>query len=137
MKTLNKTFLLLLSIAFFSIGSYAQTIGGDNDESILTYAEQMPSFPGGSEALNKFITTNMKYPPLAKENGIEGRSMLSFTVGSDGKISNIQDIKKLGWGCDEEAIRLVKLMPAWIPGKQNGKAVAVRYTLPVKFAMQQ
>ncbi|OYU95240.1 MAG: energy transducer TonB [Bacteroidetes bacterium B1(2017)] len=115
------------------------TEGGEGDgeaPEILTFAEQMPEFAGGTEELYKYLSKNIQYPPLARENSIEGKVVLTFVVGSDGKISQIEQVgKKLGWSCDEEAIRVVKNMPPWTPGKQNGKAVVVKFTLPIRFQL--
>jgi protein TonB len=113
------------------------TEGGDGDANeILTFAEQMPEFAGGTEEMYKYLGKNIMYPPNARENSVEGKVVLTFVVGSDGKISQIEQVgKKLGWGCDEEAIRVVKSMPAWTPGKQNGKAVTVKFTLPIRFQL--
>lgn len=115
------------------------TEGGEGDgdaPEILTFAEQMPEFNGGQEEMYKYLGKNIQYPPLARENSIEGKVVLTFVVGSDGKITQIEQVgKKLGWGCDEEAIRVVKNMPNWTPGKQNGKAVTVKFTLPIRFQL--
>ncbi len=115
------------------------TEGGEGDgdaPEILTFAEQMPEFSGGQEEMYKYLGKNIQYPPLARENSIEGKVVLTFVVGSDGKITQIEQVgKKLGWGCDEEAIRVVKNMPNWTPGKQNGKAVTVKFTLPIRFQL--
>jgi protein TonB len=115
------------------------TEGGDGDgdaPEILTFAEQMPEFSGGTEEMYKYLSKNIAFPPLARENGVEGKVVLTFVVGSDGKISQIEQVgKKLGWGCDEEAVRVVKGMPSWTPGKQNGKPVTVKFTLPIRFQL--
>jgi periplasmic protein TonB len=115
------------------------TEGGEGDgdaPEILTFAEQMPEFTGGVEEMYKYLSKNIQYPPLARENSVEGKVVLTFVVGADGKISQIEQVgKKLGWNCDEEAIRVVKNMPKWTPGKQNGKAVTVKFTLPIRFQL--
>lgn len=111
-------------------------VTGEEAPEIMTFAEQMPEFPGGTEAMMSYLSKNIQFPPLARENGIEGRVILQFVVDKDGKISNIEVVKKLGWGLEEEAIRVVKAMPAWKPGKQNGKPVFVKFTLPVTFRLQ-
>jgi protein TonB len=108
---------------------------GDAGPEIVTFAEQMPEFEGGVEEMNKYLGKNIQYPPVAKENGIEGKVIIQFVVGTDGKITQVEAVKKLGWGLEEEAIRVVKSMPAWRPGKQNGKPVTVRYTIPVLFRL--
>lgn len=99
--------------------------------------EQMPQFPGGDSELMKFIGNNLKYPPIAAENGIEGRVVIRFVVGKDGKVSDAQVLRSLDPSCDKEAIRVVKSMPTWVPGMQNGRKVPVYYTLPVLFKLQK
>lgn len=111
-------------------------VTGDTGPEIVTFAEQMPEFEGGTEAMMNYLAKNINYPNIARENGIEGRVVLQFVVGIDGKISQIEVLKKLGWGMEEEAIRVVKSMPPWRPGKQNGKPVYVKFTLPVVFKLQ-
>jgi protein TonB len=108
---------------------------GDEGPQIVTFAEQMPQFEGGQEEMMKYLQKNLNYPPVARENGIEGRVVLQFVVGTDGKISQIEVLKKLGWGLEEEAVRVVKAMPPWRPGKQNGKPVYVKFTLPIVFKL--
>ncbi|MES2779461.1 MAG: TonB family protein [Bacteroidota bacterium] len=110
-------------------------VTGDTGPEIVTFAEQMPEFEGGQEEMMKYFSKNINYPPVARENGIEGKVILSFVVGTDGKISQIEVLKKLGWGLEEEAVRVVKSMPPWRPGKQNGKPVFVKFTLPVTFRL--
>jgi protein TonB len=109
---------------------------GEEATEIVTFAEQMPEFPGGQEAMMAFLSKNIQYPPMARENGIEGRVVLQFVVDKDGNISNIEIVKKLGWGLEEEATRVVKTMPAWKPAKQNGKPVVLRMILPIVFKLQ-
>jgi protein TonB len=103
---------------------------------IFTVVESMPTFPGGMGALMKYLAENIKYPPLAKESGIQGRVFINFVVEPDGSISNVKVLRGIGGGCDEEAVRVVKNMPKWSPGKQRGKPVRVSYNLPVKFTLQ-
>jgi TonB family protein len=104
--------------------------------SVYTTVEQMPEFPGGTEAMMKFIGENLKYPPEAIKQKISGRVLVNFIVGKDGKIKNVKVIRGIGLACDEEAIRVVNAMPAWIPGKQKGEPVDVRFTLPITFALK-
>ncbi|GAB3823071.1 energy transducer TonB [Pontibacter rugosus] len=106
------------------------------EEKPYTYVEQMPTFPGGESEMLKYLGKNIRYPAVAQRAGVEGLVVLSFVVGRTGEISEIQVIKNLGAGTDEEAMRVVKSMPKWTPGKQNGRAVPVRYTLPVRFAIK-
>ena len=109
---------------------------GDESKTIFTIVEEMPSFPGGDAARNKFLSENIVYPTQASENGIQGTVYVSFIVNTDGKTENIKILRGIGGGCDEEAMRVVKLMPRWKPGKQNGKMVSVFYTMPVYFKLQ-
>ena len=109
---------------------------GDESKTIFTIVEEMPSFPGGDAARNKFLSENIVYPMQASENGIQGTVYVSFIVNTDGKTENIKILRGIGGGCDEEAMRVVKLMPRWKPGKQNGKMVSVFYTMPVYFKLQ-
>jgi protein TonB len=102
----------------------------------LFAVEQQPEFPDGTAALYKWLGQNIKYPAIARENGIEGQVVLSFVVEKDGSITDIKPLRELGGGCTDEAIRVVKMMPKWRPGKQNGRAVKVKYTLPVKFKLE-
>jgi protein TonB len=102
---------------------------------IFVVVEQMPEFPGGEKALYEFLAKNIKYPAVAKENGIEGKVYIKFVVNEDGSVSQAQIVRGIGGGCDEEALKVVKQMPKWKPGKQRGKTVKVWYTLPVYFKL--
>jgi len=106
------------------------------EEKPYTYVEQMPTFPGGEGEMMKYLGKNIRYPAAAQRAGVEGLVVLSFVVSKTGEISDIQVIKNLGAGTDEEAMRVVKSMPKWTPGKQNGRTVPVRYTLPVRFSIK-
>lgn len=103
------------------------------DDPILSFAEQMPEFNG---ELYEYLSKNINYPVEAKENKIEGKVIVQFIVEKDASVSNVAVIKKAGWGMDEEAIRVVRAMPNWKPGKQNGKPVRVKYTLPINFKLK-
>jgi len=108
-----------------------------DDEKPYTYVEQMPQFKGGDTEMLKFLGSNIRYPEAAQEANVEGLVVLSFVVERDGALKDIEVLKKLGSGTDEEAIRVVKLMDGqWSPGMQNGVAVPVRYTLPVRFTIK-
>ena len=100
---------------------------------IFTVVEQMPSFPGGEEALLKYIGSHIKYPSVALEQGIQGMVMLRFVVNPDGHVGEVQVLKSLDPYCDREAKRVIQSLPKFIPGKQQGRAVAVWYTCPVRF----
>ncbi len=106
------------------------------EQHIFVVVENMPSFPGGNGALMKYLATHIKYPELAKESGIQGRVFINFVVERDGSIDHVKVLRGIGGGCDEEAVRVVKSMPKWIPGKQRGKPVRVSFNLPVKFTLE-
>ena len=106
------------------------------DEQVVLIPGEYPEFPGGLDALMGYLSKNIEYPPLARENNIQGRLVLSFIIEKDGSISHIEVLRSLGWGCDEEAIRVIQSMPRWTPGKNNGNPVRVRMNLPVKFMLQ-
>lgn len=99
------------------------------------HVEQNPEFAGGNAAMAEFLRKNLKYPAAASQAGIQGRVFVQFTVGSDGKVENVQAIKGIGFGCDEEAVRVIGLMKDWKPGKQGGIPVRVRFTMPIVFQM--
>ena len=103
---------------------------------VFTIVEQMPSFPGGDAKMYEYLGKNIKYPQIARETGIQGRVFVNFVVEPDGSVSNVKVLRGIGGGCDEEAMRVVKAMPKWSPGKQRGKTVRVSYTLPVVFKLQ-
>lgn len=107
------------------------------EEEIFLIVEDQASFPGGEAKLYEFIRNNVKYPQLAKETGIEGTVFVQFVVEKDGTLSNVQALRKIGGGCDEEAIRVVKSMPKWKPGSQRGRNVRCSFTIPIKFTLQR
>jgi len=105
-------------------------------QQIFTIVEQMPEFPGGEEKLFEYLGKNIKYPSMARENGITGTVYVTFVVEGNGEISDVKKLRGIGGGCDEEAMRVVKAMPSWRAGKQNGKSVRVQYNLPIKFTLR-
>lgn len=106
------------------------------EDKVFDMVEQMPQFPGGPAELLKYIAAHLKYPVIAAENGVQGRVTCQFVVGKDGKVRDVKILKTLDPYCDKEAVRVIMTMPNWIPGKQNGKAVAVKYTVPITFRLQ-
>lgn len=106
------------------------------EEKPFDIVEQMPTFPGGDGKLMEWLSKNIKYPAVAEENGVQGRVIVRFVVGKDGSISNASVVRSVDPSLDKEALRVVKAMPRWIPGKQNGAAVPVWFTLPVTFQLQ-
>ena len=95
----------------------------------------MPSFPGGSGKLSEFLGANVSYPPVAAENGIQGRVLVRFVVERDGTITNVSVAKGVDASLDHEAVRVVKKMPKWNPGKHNGKPVRTKFTVPITFKL--
>ena len=109
----------------------------EDEEVVFVVVETMPEFPGGQQALFKYLSENVKYPVIAQENGIQGRVICQFVVNKDGKIVDVEVVRSGGDpSLDKEAIRVIKSMPPWKPGKQRGKAVRVKYTVPVNFRLQ-
>lgn len=105
-------------------------------QQIFVVVEDMPHFPGGEAALMKYLGTHIQYPDLAKESGIQGTVFINFVVEPNGHIDHVKVLRGIGGGCDQEAVKVVKNMPKWVPGKQRGKPVRVSFNLPVKFTLQ-
>lgn len=103
---------------------------------IFTVVEQMPMYPGGDAALMGYLRDNIKYPTVAAENGVQGRVVVGFVVERDGSITDVNILRGVDPSLDREAMRVVKSMPRWNPGKQNGSAVRVKYQVPVSFRLQ-
>jgi periplasmic protein TonB len=135
------------------IVSIATVVGGDDEngkdiadlkevvtqvaqETTYEVVEQMPSFPGGESELLAYIGKNLKYPVIAQENGIQGTVIVRFVVSKTGSVDKVEVLRSLDSACDREAIRVVRTLPNWIPGKQNGANVAVYYTLPIKYKLE-
>jgi len=137
---MNRIILSVLIALPLSLSSQ-QTLNGldsssatDTSEVEVFYiVEQMPEFPGGHEAMFRFIMENLEYPEMAKRTGIEGRVLAEFTVDTIGNLTDIGIIRSIGGGCEEETIRVLELMPPWKPGIQKGKAVSVKFHLPLSF----
>ena len=106
------------------------------EQEIFQVVESMPEFPGGEEARIQFLRDNIKYPQMARESGIQGTVYVTFVVETDGRVTGVRVLRGIGGGCDEEAMRVVKAMPRWIPGKQRGKPVRVQFNMPIKFTLQ-
>ena len=109
----------------------------EEEEVVFVVVESMPEFPGGQQALFKYLSENVKYPVIAQENGIQGRVICQFVVNKDGSIVDVEVVRSGGDpSLDKEAVRVIKTMPKWKPGKQRGKPVRVKYTVPVNFKLQ-
>lgn len=107
------------------------------EDEIFVVVEKQPEFPGGMAALMKFLGSNIKYPVIAQENGIQGRVICNFVVEKNGSITDVQVVRGQDPSLDKEAVRVIESMPKWSPGQQRGKPVRVRFTLPVVFRLQQ
>lgn len=112
-----------------------ETSPNNEDDKIFDIVEQMPTFPGGNGKLSEFLSQNVRYPVVAVENGIQGRVIVRFVVERDGSVSNVSVAKGVEASLDQEAVRVVKLMPKWNPGKQNGKAVRTKFNVPISFQL--
>jgi len=106
------------------------------ENNIYTVVDEMPSFVGGQIALSNYISVNLRYPDEAKKNQKEGIVYASFIVEKDGSITNVSIVKGIGYGCDEEVVRVLSAMPKWLPGKQKGNPVRVKLNLPVNFSLK-
>lgn len=103
---------------------------------VFVVVETMPEFPGGQQALFKYLNESVKYPVIAQENNIQGRVIVQFVVERDGSVTDVQVVRSVDPSLDKEAKRVISSMPKWSPGKQRGKAVRVKYTVPVNFKLQ-
>lgn len=108
----------------------------DPGKEVFVVVEDPPAFPGGDDARKKYFLDNIKYPQLAREQGIQGTVFVTYVVEKDGTITNAKVLRGIGSGCDEEALRVIENMPRWVPGKQRGEAVRVQFNMPIKFALQ-
>jgi len=148
-----KKSLLVFSIILMSVLAYSQSSKnhkkdknkGNNDNSeimfvsdsteVFTIVEDMPTFPGGDKARNRFLAENIIYPEKATRYGIQGTVYISFIVNREGSVTDVKLLRGIGSGCDEEAVRVVKLLPKWNPGKQGGKTVNVLFNMPIYFKL--
>lgn len=131
---MNKYIFSLICFLFMM----ALPMNAQSESSTKVYDEvdEMPSFPGGLNGLMTFLAQNIKYPVTAQENGVQGRVIVSFVVETDGSITDVKVARSVDPSLDREAMRLVKAMPKWTPGKKDGKPVRVKYTTPVVFRLQ-
>ncbi|MDD2575909.1 MAG: energy transducer TonB [Bacteroidales bacterium] len=128
-------FAMLVMVFAFSLNVNAQEKKSDNSDVVFTVVENEAEFPGGVEAMNRFMAENIKYPTLAKQKNIEGKVIISFIVEKNGTLSDIRTIKDIGEGCGDEGLRIVKLMPKWKPAKQKGQPVRQQFLLPISFVL--
>ncbi|MFZ4740506.1 MAG: energy transducer TonB [Bacteroidales bacterium] len=139
MKKIIQLFSILTLVVLYSFNNqtFSQNnyLINTNDTSISRIVENQPDFQGGEKARVDFLRNNMHYPDKAIENGIEGIVYITFVVEKDGSITNIKILRGIGGGCDEEAVRVIKLMPKWIPGNLNGSIIRTQYNMPIKFTI--
>ena len=109
----------------------------NDDKEVFVSVEHNPEFPGGMQELYKFIAENLKYPAEAQQNGIQGKAIIRFIVEKDGSVSNVEVLRGFDANCDAEAVRVIKMLPKFKPGTQNGQVVRVYYTLPINFVLQK
>lgn len=126
----------LMAVFCLSTISAQKTVVSKKNQKVYDVVEQMPQYPGGMGAFLEFLTENMKYPEDAQKQKVEGRVIATFVVETDGSISDVKVVKQVFPSLDAEAIRMLKSMPKWVPGKQNGKPVRVKYAVPVSFKMK-
>ncbi|NMD00437.1 MAG: energy transducer TonB [Bacteroidales bacterium] len=108
----------------------------ENEEIVNFYViEEKPEFPGGEAAMFQWIAKNVKYPEIAKENGVQGKVFVQFVIGKEGKVTDVQVVRGVDPSLDKEAVRIIQSMPAWKPGKQRGKPVKVSFQLPINFKL--
>ena len=113
-----------------------EVVAQKEGETTFTIVEQMPEFEDGEKAMFRFLAENFKIPALARENGIDGTVYVSFVVNKDGDVRDVTIKRGVNGGCNEEAVRVVSMMPKWKPGRQNGKAVNVAFTLPIRIHLE-
>lgn len=122
-------------IPFIGYSQLIDTSSTAKAEDVFTIVESMPEFPGGQDGLFKYLSSNIRYPAKAKENGIQGTVFVNFVIGSDSMVRDVKVIRGVHKLLDEESVRVVKNMPPWSPGTQKGKTVSVSYNLPIKFTL--
>jgi len=128
----------LLRIAFFSLVlgiSFAFNATVQAQETVNSTVDEMPVPPGGIAGLTNYMIQNLKYPTAAKEAKVQGMVVISFIVTSEGKVENVEVLRGIGSGCDEEAVRVISQSGTWTPAKKEGKTVATKMTLPVQFKL--
>jgi protein TonB len=137
---MKKLLLCLLAGLFTVVVSNAQdqttaVVLSPEEDVVYQVVEEMPQFPGGMPGLSQYLTGALRYPPEAQKANMQGTVFVSFVVTRTGSITEVTLLKGIGYGCDEEAMRVVGLMPPWIPGRQSGRPVSVRYSLPLRFIL--
>jgi len=133
-----KKFIIMALMAVFGLTTVSaqKTIVAKKNQKVFDIVEQMPEYPGGQAALFEFISKNVKYPDDAVKKKVEGKVFVTFVVDTDGKITDVSLMRKVFPSLDAEAVRVISAMPNWIPGKQKGQVVRVKYTVPIMFRLK-
>ena len=133
-----KKFIIMALMAVFGLTTVSaqKTVVAKKNQKVFDVVEQMPEYPGGQAALFEYLSKNIKYPADAEKKKVEGKVFVTFVVDSDGKITDVSLLKKVFPSLDAEAIRFISAMPNWIPGRQKGQAVRVKYTVPIMFRLK-
>jgi len=117
------------------VGTADTKVTEEDPNKIFTSVEQVPEFPGGADAFNKYLSKNIRYPAVARENNTQGRAIVTFVCERDGSLTDVHVLRDPGDGCGDEAVRVIKASPKWKPGIQNGRPVRVQYNVPVSFTL--
>ena len=133
-----KKFIIMALMAVFGLTTVSaqKTVVAKKNQKVFDVVEQMPEYPGGQAALFEYLSKIIKYPADAEKKKVEGKVFVTFVVDSDGKITDVSLLKKVFPSLDAEAIRVISAMPNWIPGRQKGQAVRVKYTVPIMFRLK-
>ena len=133
-----KKFIIMALMAVFGLTTVSaqKTVVAQKNQKVFDVVEQMPEYPGGQAALFEYLSKNIKYPDDAAKKKVEGKVFVTFVVDTDGKITDVSLLRKVFPSLDAEAIRVISAMPNWIPGKQGGKVVKVKYTVPIMFRLK-
>ena len=133
-----KKFIIMALMAVFGLitVSAQKTVVAQKNQKVFDIVEQMPEYPGGQAALFEYLSKNIKYPADAEKKKVEGKVFVTFVVDTDGKITDVSLMRKVFPSLDAEAVRVISAMPNWIPGKQKGQVVRVKYTVPIMFRLK-
>ena len=127
----------IMAVVCLMTASAQKTVVSQSNQSVYNAVDQMPEFPGGMPAMMEFLQTNIKYPKDAIKQNVGGRVMVMFVVETDGSLSNVRVARKVFPSLDAEAVRVVKAMPKWKPGKEKGRVVRVNFTMPIAFSIKK
>ena len=133
-----KKFIIMALMAVFGLTTVSaqKTVVAQKNQKVFDIVEQMPEYPGGQAALFDYLSKNIKYPADAEKKKVEGKVFVTFVVDTDGKITDVSLMRKVFPSLDAEAVRVISAMPNWIPGKQKGQVVRVKYTVPIMFRLK-